>query len=74
MQNNQTQDSTGTPVRPASSSEGTQVITVRMPVSLHAALRREAYRRETSLNKLCIAALQRDLKESLEGSTNERKE
>ena len=37
--------------------EPTRVITVRLPKSLHEALRVEAYERETSLNKLCISKL-----------------
>jgi hypothetical protein len=35
----------------------TRVITVRMPRSLHAALKDEAKHRSTSLNQLCVAKL-----------------
>ena len=35
-----------------------RVITVRLPVSLHTALRDEAYAAKTSLNQLCIGKLQ----------------
>jgi len=41
----------------ASSLEPTRVITVRMPQSLHEALKAEAYERHTSMNKLCITKL-----------------
>lgn len=37
--------------------EPTRVITVRMPKSLHEALRAEAHGRQTSMNKLCISKL-----------------
>lgn len=37
--------------------EQTKVITVRLPKSLHEALRDEAYHRRTSMNKLCISKL-----------------
>ncbi len=37
--------------------EDTQVITVRIPNSLHEALRIEAYEHHTSMNKLCISKL-----------------
>ncbi len=46
--------------RPASSEEGdedTRVITVRIPQSMHDALRIEAFERHTSMNKLCISKL-----------------
>jgi predicted HicB family RNase H-like nuclease len=39
------------------SQEPTRVITVRMPKSLHEALRVEAYEHRTSMNKLCISKL-----------------
>jgi len=35
----------------------TRVITVRMPVALHTALKREAHQHETSLNRLALAKL-----------------
>ena len=37
--------------------EDTQVITVRIPNSMHEALRIEAYEHHTSMNKLCISKL-----------------
>ncbi len=37
--------------------EPTRVITVRIPKSLHEALRVEAYEHHTSMNKLCISKL-----------------
>lgn len=37
--------------------EATRVITVRLPQSLHEALRIEAYSMQTSVNKLCISKL-----------------
>jgi len=40
-----------------STKEPTRVITVRMPKSLHEALRAEAHGRQTSMNKLCISKL-----------------
>jgi hypothetical protein len=38
-------------------AEPTRVITVRLPKSLHEALRDEAYEHRTSMNKLCITKL-----------------
>lgn len=38
-------------------NEPTRVITVRLPKSLHEALRDEAYEHRTSMNKLCISKL-----------------
>lgn len=43
--------------------EATAVITVRLPVSVHAALKSEAHRHETSLNKLCISKLLQPLQQ-----------
>ncbi len=40
-----------------SSTEPTRVITVRLPKSLHEALRTEAHEKHTSMNKLCISKL-----------------
>ncbi len=37
--------------------EETKVITVRLPLSLHAALQEEAHEHRTSVNKLCISKL-----------------
>jgi len=44
------------PVAP-SEEEPTCVVTVRLPKSLHEALRAEAYDHRTSMNKLCISKL-----------------
>lgn len=41
----------------ADSTEPTKVITVRLPKSLHEALRVEAFESHTSMNKLCISKL-----------------
>jgi len=41
----------------AEPEEPTQVVTVRLPKSLHEALRDEAHERRTSMNKLCISKL-----------------
>jgi predicted HicB family RNase H-like nuclease len=40
-----------------SPKEPTRVITVRMPKSLHEALKQEAHEMRTSMNKLCISKL-----------------
>ena len=45
------------------SHEPTRVITVRLPKSLHEALRAEAHDHKTSMNKLCIAKLLQVLEE-----------
>jgi predicted HicB family RNase H-like nuclease len=42
---------------PAESDEPIRVITVRLPRSLHEALRNEAHQHRTSMNKLCISKL-----------------
>jgi len=42
---------------PVDGDEPTRVITVRLPKSLHEALRVEAYEHCTSMNKLCISKL-----------------
>ncbi len=42
---------------PANDEEPTRVITVRLPKSLHEALRVEAHEHHTSMNKLCISKL-----------------
>lgn len=44
---------------PDGTEEPTRVITVRLPKSLHEALRSEAYEHQTSMNKLCISKLLR---------------
>jgi predicted HicB family RNase H-like nuclease len=44
-------------VDPAAVGEETRVITVRIPQSLHDALKEEAYEHRTSMNKLCISKL-----------------
>ncbi|ADB17310.1 hypothetical protein Psta_2641 [Pirellula staleyi DSM 6068] len=41
----------------ADGKEPTRVITVRLPKSLHEALKTEAYGRKTSMNQLCISKL-----------------
>jgi predicted HicB family RNase H-like nuclease len=41
--------------------EPTRIVTVRMPKSLHDALKAEAHERSTSLNQLCIRKLISDL-------------
>ena len=46
-------------------NEPTRVITVRMPKSLHEALRAEAHDRHTSMNKLCISKLLQMIDEQL---------
>jgi predicted HicB family RNase H-like nuclease len=48
-ENSTTKDGSGT--------EPTRVITVRLPKSLHEALRTEAHEKRTSMNKLCISKL-----------------
>jgi hypothetical protein len=53
-------------VRRKAEAEPTRIITVRIPRSVHEALRDEANRRKTSINKLCIAKLVQKLKEGLE--------
>jgi predicted HicB family RNase H-like nuclease len=42
---------------PNDENEPTRVITVRLPRSLHEALRHEAHERKTSMNQLCISKL-----------------
>jgi predicted HicB family RNase H-like nuclease len=42
---------------PAEEEDPTRVITVRLPRSLHEALRNEAHEHRTSMNKLCISKL-----------------
>ncbi|MCE5267926.1 MAG: toxin-antitoxin system HicB family antitoxin [Planctomycetaceae bacterium] len=42
---------------PNEDAEPTRVITVRLPKSLHEALRIEAHEHRTSMNKLCISKL-----------------
>lgn len=44
-------------LEPSASQEPTQVITVRLPKSLHDALREEAHEHKTSVNKLAISKL-----------------
>ena len=55
--------SVGTPV--PDDLEPTRVITVRLPKSLHEALRAEAHERRTSMNKLCISKLLQVVDEQL---------
>ena len=42
---------------PETPQEPTRVVTVRLPQSIHEALRYEAHERQTSMNKLCISKL-----------------
>ncbi|MBN2293608.1 MAG: toxin-antitoxin system HicB family antitoxin [Pirellulales bacterium] len=58
----QLRENTTSPPRVA---EPTQMITVRLPRSLHHALREEAQERRTSLNKLCISKLLQAIDEQL---------
>jgi predicted HicB family RNase H-like nuclease len=44
-------------LEPPQAVEPTRMITVRLPKSLHEALRNEAHRHHTSMNKLCISKL-----------------
>ncbi|RIK80507.1 MAG: hypothetical protein DCC67_09290, partial [Planctomycetota bacterium] len=46
-------------------SEPTRVITVRLPKSMHEALRHEAHDLRTSMNKLCISKLLQVIDEEL---------
>ena len=50
---------------PTRAKEPTQMITVRLPRSLHKTLREEAQQRHTSLNKLCISKLLQAIDEQL---------
>lgn len=45
--------------RAEKTDEPTTVITVRLPKSVHDALRQEAYERKLSINRLCISKLLR---------------
>ena len=45
------------PTAQTDGKETTRVITVRLPASLHEALKVEAYDRKTSINQLCISKL-----------------
>ncbi|QEG21725.1 toxin-antitoxin system HicB family antitoxin [Mariniblastus fucicola] len=51
-------------VRGGGKDEATRVITVRLPESLHEALKKEADDHRTSMNKLCISKLLQVLAES----------
>ena len=46
-------------------TEPTRVITVRLPKSLHEALRHEAHEKHTSMNKLCISKLLQYIQDEL---------
>ncbi len=50
---------------PGGPREPTRVITVRLPKSLHEALKTEAHDRHTSMNKLCISKLLQVIDEDL---------
>jgi hypothetical protein len=56
--------SQGSDAAEAEDREPTRVITVRLPKSMHEALRAEAYSRQISINKLCIAKLLKSLEEA----------
>ena len=53
----------------SSINEPTRVITVRLPESLHEALKAEANDHNTSMNKLCIGKLLQVLTESTKGNS-----
>ena len=50
---------------PEPTREPTRVITVRLPKSLHEALRVEAHEHQTSMNKLCVSKLLQFINENL---------
>ncbi|HEY1065716.1 MAG TPA: toxin-antitoxin system HicB family antitoxin [Pirellulales bacterium] len=52
----------------AEEEEPMTVITVRLPKSLHAALKAEAHDSNTSMNKLCISKLLRSMEEGEAGA------
>ncbi len=54
--------------------EATRVITVRLPKSLHEALRHEAHNHRTSMNKLCISKLLQVISGELVPSDFERRD
>ncbi len=54
--------------------EATRVITVRLPKSLHEALRHEAHNHRTSMNKLCISKLLQVIADELVPSDFERRD
>ena len=54
--------------------EPTRVITVRLPQSLHEALRHETHNHKTSMNKLCISKLLQVIEGELVPSDFERRE
>lgn len=54
--------------------EATRVITVRLPQSLHEALRHEAHNHKTSMNKLCISKLLQMIAGDLVPSDFERRD
>lgn len=53
----------------AKDKEPLRVITVRLPSSLHEALRAEAFSHQTSMNQLCIAKLLRAIDQQQSGET-----
>ena len=55
-------------------AEPTRVITVRLPQSLHEALRHEAHNHKTSMNKLCISKLLQVIADDLVPSDFERRD
>ena len=51
--------------QPPPADEITRVITVRLPKSLHEALKNEAHSRKTSMNSLCISKLLQTIDEEM---------
>lgn len=58
----------------AEAAEETRVITVRLPQSLHEALRHEAHKFKTSMNKLCISKLLQMIDDELVPSDFDKRE
>jgi predicted HicB family RNase H-like nuclease len=58
------------PTAQSDSKETTRVITVRLPASLHEALKVEAYDRKTSINQLCISKLLQVMDEAEAGESD----
>lgn len=59
-------------IETAAPQEPTRVITVRLPTSLHEALREEAHEYRTSMNKLCISKLLQFIDSELVPSDTQR--
>ena len=54
--------------RRKSYQDTTKVVTVRLPASMYEALQAEAYRHQTSMNKLCITKLLQTVDQEADGS------